>query len=333
MKEEAQFYRRSNGTVKCQLCPHRCVIKPGSRGLCGIRKNKEGKLMALTYGNPCTMHVDPIEKKPLYHVHPGSSQFSIATVGCNLSCKFCQNWRISQVRAKETEGKVPPEEVVENAQENDCEGIAYTYTEPTVFFEYAYDIAKLAKEAGLSNYFITNGYIEEKPLKKIAPYLDAANIDLKSFDPEFYKKLTGARLEPVKKAIKLYYENDVWIELTNLIIPGYNDDPDFIRKMARWMVKELDPDVPLHISRFFPAYEMEDVEPTPLQILKEAYNIAKNEGLNFVYIGNARLPEASNTYCPNCGELVIKRDGLNLVSNNLKGNKCPNCQEKIPGLF
>lgn len=289
--------------------------------------------MALTYGNPCTMHVDPIEKKPLYHVHPGSSQFSIATVGCNLSCKFCQNWRISQVEAQEIEGKVPPEEVVENAQKNDCEGIAYTYTEPTVFFEYAYDIAKLAKEAGLSNYFITNGYIEKEPLEKIAPYLDAANIDLKSFDPEFYKELTGARLEPVKKAIKLYYENDVWVELTNLIIPGYNDDPDFIRKMARWMIDELDPDVPLHISRFFPAYKMKDVEPTPLRILKEAYNIAKNEGLNFVYIGNARLPEASNTYCPNCGELLIKRDGLNLVSNNLEGNKCPNCQESIPGLF
>lgn len=332
--KEADFYEKLDGKLRCDLCPHHCLIEEGQRGLCGIKKNQDGKLIALTYGKPCATHVDPIEKKPLYHVHPGSSQFSIATVGCNFKCAFCQNWRISQAEPEVTsERKVPPEKVVEMAKKNDCEGIAYTYTEPTVFFEYAFDIAKLAKEEGLSNYFITNGFISPEPLKKITPYLDAANIDLKSFKPEFYKELAGARLEPVKKAIKLYYKNDIWIELTNLIIPGYNNDEGSIRKMVRWVIDELGPDVPLHLSRFFPAYKMKDVEPTPKSFLKKAYGIAKNEGLNFVYVGNIRDPEASNTYCPECGALLIERNGLRLVSNKIEDGKCPNCGSKVPGLF
>ena len=333
---EARFYRElEKGKVRCELCPRECIIAKGERGFCKARKNENGRLIALTYGNPCSMNVDPIEKKPLYHVKPGSSQFSIATVGCNLSCKFCQNWRISQGKPKEGEaGRTSPEEVVKMAGNNDCQGIAYTYTEPTVFYEWSYDIAKLAKEEGLGNYFITNGYINEEVLKEIAPFLDAANIDLKSFKPSFYEKLVGgADIEAVKEAIKCYYENQVWVEITNLIIPGYNDDLESIRKMARWILEELDPNVPLHLSRFFPYYKLRDAKPTPWKTLKKAREAAKEEGLNFVYVGNIRKPKVSNTYCQSCGKLVIERSGLRLVSNKLEDGKCPNCGAEIPGLF
>ncbi len=330
--KEARFYDKIDGKVKCRLCRHECVIAPGKRGICGVRENIDGKLYSLVYGKAVSYHVDPIEKKPLYHFLPRSQSFSFATVGCNFSCLHCQNWEISQKKNSEPPGiELPPEEIVRLAEEYRCESISYTYTEPTIFYEYAYDTAKLASEKGIKNVFVTNGYTGEEALREISKYLDAANIDLKGFTEEFYRKICGARLEPVLENIRLYYELGVWIEVTTLIIPGYNDDEEQLRGIARFLA-EINPDIPWHVTRFHPDYQLTTASATPVDTLRKAREIGREEGLRYVYIGN--VPgEGENTYCPACGALLIRRYGYNVEVVNLKKDRCGKCGEKIAGVF
>ena len=331
---EAMFYKKlADGSVQCELCPFKCVLSEGQRGICGVRANVGGKLRALTYGKPVAVHIDPIEKKPMFHFLPSSKAFSIATVGCNLSCNFCQNWTISQALPEESQHiTLMPKDVVEQALENGCSSIAYTYSEPTVFFEYMYDTGVLAHEAGLRNIWITCGYINEKPLRKLCEVLDGANVDLKG--PEgFYQKYTRSSRAPVLRTLKILREEGVWVEITNLIIPGANDDPDTIRAMCRWIADSLGTDVPLHFSRFYPNYKLTDVPPTPIKTLEMARKIAQEEGLKFVYIGNVPGNDGEDTYCPSTGEKVIDRMGYFILENNLGfDGTCPD-GTKISGVW
>lgn len=338
MKElrEAMFYDLlENGIVRCNLCSHRCLIRPSKRGICAVRENRDGRLYTLVYGRLIARAVDPIEKKPLFHFHPGSSIYSIATVGCNFRCKNCQNYDISQLpreTSKVVGEHVSPEEVVEAAKRYRCESIAYTYTEPTIFYEYAYDVAKLANREGIKNVFVTNGYITEEALKEIRPYLDAANIDLKSFRDSFYRSVCGAKLEPVLEAIRLYREYGIWIEITTLIIPGLNDSDDELREIASFIKEELDPGVPWHISRFYPMYMLLDVPQTPLETLRKARRIGLEVGLRYVYEGN--VPgEGEDTICPGCGGILIKRIGCQILENRIRDSACPKCGFKVDGVW
>jgi len=331
---EAMFYKKlADGSVQCELCPFKCVLSEGQRGICGVRANVGGKLRALTYGKPVAVHIDPIEKKPMFHFLPSSKAFSIATVGCNLSCNFCQNWTISQALPEESQHiTLMPKDVVEQALENGCSSIAYTYSEPTVFFEYMYDTGVLAHEAGLKNVWITCGYINEKPLRKLCEVLDGANVDLKG--PEgFYQKYTRSSRAPVLRTLKILREEGVWVEITNLIIPGANDDPDTIRAMCRWIADSLGTDVPLHFSRFYPNYKLTDVPPTPVKTLEMARKIAQEEGLKFVYIGNVPGNDGEDTYCPSTGEKVIDRMGYFILENNLGFDSTCSDGTKISGVW
>jgi len=331
---EAMFYKKlADGSVQCELCPFKCIIPEGQRGICGIRANIGGKLRALTYGKPVAVHIDPIEKKPLFHFLPGTKAFSIATAGCNLSCNFCQNWTISQASPEEAQHiTLMPEDVVAQALQTGCRSIAYTYSEPTVFFEYMYDTGVLAHKAGLKNVWITCGYINEKPLRKLCEVIDAANVDLKGTEG-FYREYTKSSREPVLRTLKILREEGVWVEITNLIIPGANDEPDSIRAMCRWIVENLGPDVPLHFSRFHPNYKLTDRPPTPVETLHMARKIALEEGLKFVYIGNVPGDDGEDTYCPSTGEKVIDRLGFWIMDYKLTPDgKCPN-GEQIPGVW
>jgi len=330
--KEAMFYRKVDSKVVCKLCPRSCILGDGETGNCGVRKNVGGKLYSLSYGKIIAMHADPIEKKPLFHLWPGSLAMSIATPGCNLHCLFCQNWEISQI-IELPSWSIEPERVVEMAIENRCHGIAYTYTEPTVFFEFAYETAKLAKKEGLYNAWVSNGMINEEPIKKIARYMDAANIDLKAFTDRFYREICGGvGLKPVLEAIKAFHRHGVWVELTTLLIPGENDSREEIEKIVDW-VSKLDRNIPLHFSRFHPMYRMVDRPPTPVEKINEAVEIAKKK-LNYVYAGNVWGHEHESTYCPKCGCRVIKRIGFSVVEVNLnekrRGYFCPECGEEIP---
>lgn len=334
MREASYYERLDDSKVRCNLCHHHCLIADGKKGICGVRENRGGILFSLVYARPCSYHVDPIEKKPLFHFFPGSSAFSIATVGCNFRCLHCQNYEISQVSK---EGKIfgfqmPPDEVVRYAISSGSKSISFTYTEPTVFFEYAFDTAKLAKEKGLFNNFVTNGYIEIGPLKDISPYLDGANIDLKSFSEDFYRRVCGAELEKVLTSIRAYKEFGIWIELTTLIIPGLNDDKKELRSIASFIKSELGPETPWHVTAFHPTYKMLDRPRTSPKILKEAREIGLSEGLYYVYEGNVPGTEGENTYCYNCGKLVIGRFGFSLTEYNLKNGACKYCGAKIHGV-
>ncbi len=331
--KEAMFYEKLEGNkVRCNLCHHRCILRDGQFGICKVRKNIGGKLYTLVYGRPIAMHVDPIEKKPLFHFLPGSRAFSIATVGCNFRCKFCQNWEISQ--PSRIEGyDVPPEAVVELALRYESQVIAYTYTEPTIFYEYAYDTAKIAHEYGLKNVFVTNGYITREALEKIAPYLDGANIDIKGYNKDFYLRYIGAKLDKVLETVKAYKELGIWLEITTLIVPGFNDSDESIRNVAIFIKDELGVDTPWHISRFFPHYKMTNVPPTPLETLLRARDIGREVGLRYIYIGN--VPgESEDTVCPNCGRTLIKRWGF-YVEHNLvtEDGRCPYCGARIAGIW
>jgi len=330
--KEAMFYEKlKDGLVRCQLCPHNCVIKPNMRGICGVRENINGKLYSLVYGKSISESIDPIEKKPLFHFLPGTKAFSIATIGCNFRCLFCQNFDISQApkpRKPIFGHELSPEDIVNLAKRYKCKSIAYTYTEPTIFYEYAYDIAKLARKEGIKNLWISNGFINQEPLKKIAKYLDAANIDLKGSD-EFYKKITGGNLSPVLDTIKTLHNLGVWTEVTTLVIPGQNDSENDIKEIIKF-IASVDKSMPWHISRFFPTYKMLDVPPTPIKKLKEIHDMGKNEGLKYVYMGN--ISEKSDTICPKCGYHVIERNGYQTI-NHLKKGKCPKCGYKIEGVF
>ena len=333
--KEALFYEKlDNHAVQCHLCAHHCVIARGKRGICGVRENRGGILCTLVYGRSIAENIDPIEKKPLFNFLPGSKSFSIATAGCNFRFLHCQNHDISQMprnRAVIMGKNLSPEDVVSLAKKNGCESISYTYTEPTIFYEYAYDIAKLASAEGLKNIFVTNGYITEGPLRTISPYLDAANIDLKSFTEGFYKKICGAKLQPVLDAIKLYRDLNIWIEITTLIIPTHNESPRELEQIASF-IKDLGTDIPWHITAFHPTYRLTDRSSTPVSALMQARDIGIRAGLRYVYVGNVPGERGENTYCYKCGELLIERCGFRIVRNSISDAQCPKCQTKIDGI-
>lgn len=330
----AKYWQKiKENIVQCLLCPRQCTLNIGQRGFCTVRINKEGQLYTLGYGNPVAVHIDPIEKKPFFHVAPGAPVFSLAVAGCNMRCIFCQNWQISQSRPDETENyNLPPEAVVNKTIENNCKFIAYTYTEPTVFYEYMLDIAKLAKEKGLRNTMHSCGYINPGPLKELLKYMDAVNIDLKGFSEEFYAKIGMlAQLKPVLETLKIIKEEGVWLEITNLLIPNFNDDAEKIKEMCVWIKENLGDEVPVHFSRFMPEYKLSNLPPTPVEKLQEAYQIAKSLGLKYVYIGNVPGHPGENTYCPNCGKIIVKRIGYQILENNIQTDKCKFCGYRIAG--
>jgi pyruvate formate lyase activating enzyme len=336
MIREAMLWAPADGRrAACALCSHRCVVAPSKRGVCAVRENRDGKLVTLVYGEVIAAHVDPIEKKPLYHFFPGSKALSIAAPGCNFRCAFCQNWQISQAprrKGGDLRGQpFSPEEIVREAKAQDCRSISYTYTEPTIFFEYAYDTARLAKLAGLANNFVTNGYMTGEALEAIRPYLDAANVDLKAFKEETYKEVCGARLEPVLESIRRMRDMGIWVEVTTLVVPGMNDSPEELTAIAGF-IAGVDPDIPWHISRFHPDYEYTEAVPTPVKTLRAAYEIGKKAGLRYLYVGNIR-GEPEDTVCPNCGRVLIRRQEFFVAENKLAGRTCPFCASPIAGVF
>ena len=323
-----------DGKAVCALCSHRCVIAPSKFGVCGVRENVGGRLRTLAYGEAVAAHVDPIEKKPLYHFLPGSKAFSIATAGCNFRCSFCQNWEISQSGRKT--GRLggiplPPEEVVREAEAAGCRSISYTYTEPTVFFEYAYDTARLARRAGLANSFVTNGYMTGEALDVIQPVLDAANVDLKAFRDETYRKVCGARLAPVCDSIAKMRSLNIWVEVTTLVVPGMNDGDQELTDMARF-IAGVDRDIPWHISRFHPDFQLTDTPPTPVETLRRAAEIGRREGLAYIYVGNV-AGEAEDTRCRYCGGALILRQGFFVTKNRVEKGRCPDCGKAVAGVF
>jgi len=330
---EAKYWKPLEGkVVQCRLCPTKCKVPDGGRGLCKVRENKDGKYYTLVHSRPCSIHGDPIEKKPLFHYMPGSMSFSMATAGCNFSCKFCQNWEISQFPPEEIKSiKLSPQSLVDLALKDGSSSIAFTYSEPTVFYEYMYDTAKLARENGLGAVTISNGYIRKKPLKALLEYVDGYKVDFKAFTESFYSKVCSGHLKPVLNTLQTLAKSDVWFELVNLIVPNYNDSPDEIRAMSRWIKQELGPDVPLHFTRFHPTYKLTNLPPTPVKTLERCREIAMESGLHFVYSGNVLGHPGENTYCPHSGKLLIKRMGFKVVKNLIKNGKCPCCDKPVPG--
>ena len=319
-------------TIQCNLCPKSCIIAPGERGNCRIRYNLNDKLINLTYSHPCTMHVDPIEKKPLFHFYPGEQIFSVATAGCNLHCKNCQNWQISQANPEDIPSyKVTPQELVFLSKQYNCNMIAYTYTEPLASYEYTLDSSIIAKSHGLKNVLVTSGYLNRAPLKKLYRYIDAVNIDLKFFNDTMYKKITTGSLKPVLDALVLAREMNVWLEITHLIIPTLNDDLKEIEKMCVWIHKNLGEEVPIHFSRFQPHYLLQNLPATPYSTLKDAHNIARQTGLKFAYIGNVYGTHEESTFCPSCNKTVIKRVGYNILEYNIIDGKCSYCKTPVAG--
>jgi pyruvate formate lyase activating enzyme len=336
MKKEAMLYEKlDNKTVHCFLCGHQCRISEGKAGVCGVRKNEAGTLFSLVYRNAIATNVDPIEKKPLYHFMPGTNSFSIATAGCNFRCGFCQNWEISQMNILEVPDYISrdlgPDAVVSGAIRKNCQSISYTYTEPTIYFEYAYDCAKIAREKGLKNVFVTNGYMSKEALETIRPFLDAANVDLKYFKDESYRKICGGSLQPVLDSIKLMKELGIWVEVTTLVVPGSNDSPEELKAVAEFLAG-VDKFMPWHISRFFPNYKFTDLDATAETTLKMAEEIGHKAGLKYVYVGNV-TGYGNDTHCHNCKKLLIKREGFSIIENKVQEGKCFFCQEKIPGVF
>jgi pyruvate formate lyase activating enzyme len=333
--KEAMFYEQlSNGQVRCGLCRFRCLISVEARGVCAVRENRGGTLYSLVYGKVCAEHVDPIEKKPLFHVMPGSRTFSIATVGCNFRCRHCQNYSISQInRNMPIPGSErSPQEIVQHALDNNCRSISYTYTEPTIFFEFAYDTARLAREAGLKNIFVTNGYISKEALATIAPFLDAANIDLKGFSERFYHDVGNASFAELLNSIIEYRKQGIWIELTTLLIPGLNDSEAELRGIASFIADNMGIDTPWHVSGFYPTYKLTDRARTPVAILRRAREIGFAAGLRHVYEGNVPGEGSENTFCPFCSALLIKRFVYTIQANRIRNGECPDCGGTIAGL-
>jgi pyruvate formate lyase activating enzyme len=335
MKEAYLYEQLENKKVRCFLCSHHCLIKEASRGICGVRENVDGKLISLVYRQILARNVDPIEKKPLFHFLPGSRSYSVATAGCNFKCSFCQNSDISQmvVEKKGIRGKdTPPEFIVEQALATGSATIAYTYTEPTIYFEMAVDTARIAAQKGVRNIFVTNGYMTEECLKNIHPDLHGANVDLKAFSDRFYKEQCGARLAPVLKSIEKMLEMGIWVEVTTLLIPGLNDSEQELRGIADFL-RQLDPGIPWHISRFHPTYRLTDVPPTPPAGLRRAREIGLEQGLQYVYTGNLPGDDGENTLCHQCGELLIARYGFQVGKNAVRDGNCPKCATRIPGVW
>ncbi len=333
MKTALLAERISDKTIQCNLCAHRCRLQKNKVGICGVRKNIDGTLYSLNYDRVAATHMDPIEKKPLYHFLPASTSFSIAAMGCNFSCTFCQNHSLSIVRSERVFGEpITPDEMVEQALLADAQSIAYTYTEPTVYFELMVETAKLAKLGGLKNLMVTNGYMSEEALAEIQPYLDGANIDLKAFNDNFYKTYCGARLEPVKETIARMSEAGIWVELTTLLIPDLNDDEREIHEMTKF-IASIDPGIPWHVSRFFPQHQLTDAAITPEDSIYKRLEIGKANGIQYLYAGNIPGDKWAHTHCHNCGALLIKRSGYSTRVIDINGGKCGNCDAAIPGIW
>jgi pyruvate formate lyase activating enzyme len=333
-KKLAMFQEETPRGIMCRICPNECVLKEGEISVCRNRIVRNSKLYTMAYGDPCSVAVDPVEKKPLYHFYPGSRAYSIATAGCNLACLNCQNWTISQTSPDKTRNyDLLPEKVVEESIRNKCRSIAYTYSEPNTFYEYAYETSVIARKSGVKNIFKSNGYINTEPLKNICTVLDAANIDLKSFNDSTYLKLTGGKLQPVLDALKTYKDNGVWLEITRLIVPTWTDSSDEIGKMCKWLSENGFRNTPLHFSRFYPTYKLEQLPPTPVEVLQNAARIAAGEGLKYIYIGNVPGNEMSDTKCPSCGAIVVARQGYRITAYNITEGKCNNCKNAIDGVW
>lgn len=332
---EAMYYKELEDLrVECQLCPRQCRIADLERGYCGVRENRGGKYYTLVHSRVCALHIDPIEKKPFFHYLPGTPSLSLATAGCNVECKFCQNWQISQFRPEQIESiKLSPREVIKHAKENSCPSVAYTYTEPVIFYEFMYDIARVGKEEGVTSVMVSNGYIKEEPLVELCRYLDAVKIDLKAFTEKFYKEACSSELKPILETLLTLKKLGIWFELVVLIIPTLNDSEEEIKEMCTWVFKELGPDVPIHFSRFHPTYKIKNLPPTSVRTLEKARQIALDAGLHFAYVGNVPGHEGENTYCPGCKELVIKRVGFTILQNSVQGGKCLQCQHPIAGVW
>jgi len=328
--KDAILYEKVDDRVKCGVCNRRCLIPEGKRGFCLTRENRDGKLYTLIYAAVSSSAVDPIEKKPLFHFYPGSFVYSLGTVGCNFRCKHCQNWNISQAIIDEAYTvDITPEEAIETTKRYNCRSIAWTYNEPTIWLEYTLDCAELAHKDDIKTVYVTNGYMTEETLELLSPLLDAANIDLKGMSDEFYKTVCSAKLQPVLDSIQWMHDAGIHIEVTNLIIPGYNDSEDDIKALVKFMVEEVGVEVPLHFTRFYPHYKMKDVSPTPAETLLKARELALEEGMRYVYVGNIPGLSEENTYCYNCGELLIQRYGFQINKMNLKKGRCPSCNAKI----
>ena len=328
-----QYYKEVDGKEKivCLLCRHACQLKEGQTGICGVNKNVNGALKTLVYGHPIALNVDPVEKKPLYHVLPGSKVLSFGTIGCNFKCPFCQNWDISQASKVNEDIKVSPEEMVSLALEQGAQAIAYTYNEPTIFYPYAKDIGLLAKEKGLKNIFVSNGFESAEVIEDMASWVDAANIDLKSWNDSYYKKVLKGGLEEVKDTLRRMVKAGIWIEVTTLLIEGENESDEALKEMAAFIASELGKHVPWHLSAFFPNYKMTEHQATKVETLDRAKKIGQEAGLMYIYLGNVAVDGTS--YCPECNELIIKRRGYKVVENRLKMGSCPKCNRKIEGIY
>jgi pyruvate formate lyase activating enzyme len=337
--KEAMFYEKlSDEKVKCKLCPKECQIGDRERGWCGVRENRKGTYYTLVHSNPCAVHVDPIEKKPFFHFLPASLAFSISTAGCNFNCKYCQNWQISQRRPEQTENVyLPPEEVVKSAKKSGCKSIAYTYAEPTVFYEYMYDTSLLARKEGIRAIVVTAGYMQREPIERLCEAVDAIKIDLKAFRDKFYREICSGTLQPVLDNLKTIKERGVWLEIVDLVVPTLNDSLEEFHDLSSWVLDNLGPDVPLHFSRFYPMYQLKNLPPTPMATLEKAREIALKKGLNYVYLGNVPpMHEGNNTYCPKCGKLLIERRGFFVVRKDITNvnGKCKcDCGYEIPGVW
>ncbi len=331
---DAMYYEKTTSGFRCLKCPNGCVIGDKQAGLCRNRVVFGGKMYSIAYGNPCAAHIDPIEKKPFYHFLPTAKSYSVGVAGCNLACLNCQNWQISQVSPLETQNyDLMPDALVDQAKQYKCATIAYTYSEPITFYEYVLDTSKLARKQGIRNLFKSNGYICEEPLRELAGYLDGANIDLKSFDDDVYRRLNAGRLEPVLKTLKILKENNVWVEITNLLIPGWSDDMAVIKKMCEWLVANGLADCPVHFSRFTPMYKLNRLSSTPVATIEKACETARKAGIQYVYIGNVPAHPAEQTYCHSCGKMIIDRRGYAILKNDVQMGKCRFCQKPIPGVW
>jgi len=334
-KVEARYYKKlPEREIECILCPRFCKLGDKERGYCGVRENKGGTYYTLVYGKACSVHVDPIEKKPFFHFLPQSRTLSIASAGCNVNCKFCQNWEISQVRPEQIHHiDFPPDIVVASALKNKCPIIAYTYSEPIVFYEYMYDTSIKARKEGIKNVVVTAGHINPEPLEDLTKVVDAIKVDLKAFTQDFYKNYVRGKLESVLEAIKIIAKNKIWMEIVYLVIPTLNDNAEKIREMCQWILKELGPDIPIHFSRFYPAYLLKNLPPTPISTLEKAHSIALEEGIHYAYVGNVPGHKSESTYCHNCKKRIINRIGYYIQEINIKGGKCKFCKTPIPGIW
>ncbi|MBM3332519.1 AmmeMemoRadiSam system radical SAM enzyme [candidate division WOR-3 bacterium] len=332
---EAEYYRRlDNKLVACDLCPRRCVIQPGGRGACRVRENRDGRLYSVVYGRPCSVGKEPIEKAPFFHFLPGRQRLTIATAGCNQSCKYCQNWELSQARPEEVQNHdLSPAEVVALAVKEKAPIICFTYTEPVVFYEYVMDIARLARAQGIRTAVVTGAYVNPEPLRELCSAVDAIKIDLKGFTPEFYRNVCGSTLEPVLEACRTVAQSGTHLELVNLVVPALNDDTATIRKMCRWIRENVGDTVPVHFTRFHPDYRLQNSPPTPTATLEGAVAIARSEHLQFTYVGNVPGHQAENTCCPACGRTLVRRSGYSVVENRVKDGKCPFCGVRVAGVW